>query len=71
MLGHVGDLHHVQLGQTVYGRVSLANKYMEPEIECVNPTTGKSAGFGLLKDGYVLKTSLNLCRRYIRVIQFG
>ncbi len=47
----------------MYGRVSLANKDMEPEVECVNHTTGKSAGFGLLKDGYVLKTSLNLCRR--------
>jgi exosome complex component RRP40 len=35
---------------------------MEPEIECVDPATGKSDGFGELKGGYMVAVSLQLAR---------
>ncbi|KAI8136905.1 hypothetical protein BJV82DRAFT_661645 [Fennellomyces sp. T-0311] len=47
----------------VYCRVAMANRDMEAELECVNPTTGKADGFGELKGGHVIKCSLGLCRR--------
>ncbi|ODQ50473.1 hypothetical protein SAICODRAFT_31799, partial [Saitoella complicata NRRL Y-17804] len=55
----------LNIGSLVYARVTLANKDMEPELECVDPTTGKSAGFGELKEGYVMTASLSLCRRLL------
>jgi len=36
---------------------------MEPELECISATTGKANGFGELKDGFLIKCSLGLCRR--------
>ncbi|RUP44492.1 LOW QUALITY PROTEIN: hypothetical protein BC936DRAFT_149384 [Jimgerdemannia flammicorona] len=51
------------VGALVYARLSLANKDMEPELECVNPATGKADGFGELKGGFVFKCSLGLSRR--------
>lgn len=51
------------IGTLVYARVTLANKDMEPELQCVNPTTAKSDGYGELKGGLVIKCSLGLCRR--------
>jgi exosome complex RNA-binding protein Rrp4 len=41
--------------QVFYARLATANKDIEPEIECVNPTTGKSAGFGELKGGLLVE----------------
>lgn len=38
---------------------------MEAELECFNPTTGKSDGYGELKAGFVIKTSLGLARRLL------
>ncbi|SAM03289.1 hypothetical protein [Absidia glauca] len=49
----------------VYCRVSMANPDMEPELECVNPTTSRADGFGELKGGFVFKCSLGLCRRLL------
>lgn len=49
----------------VYCRVAMANKDMEAELECINPTTGRADGFGELKGGYVFKCSLGLCRRLL------
>ncbi|KAL9559667.1 hypothetical protein PS6_000667 [Mucor atramentarius] len=49
----------------VYCRVSMANPDMEPELECVNPKTGKADGFGELVGGFVIKCSLGLCRRLL------
>jgi len=47
----------------VYARVATANKDIEPEIECVDPTTGKSAGFGELKGGLLVDgLSMGYCR---------
>ena len=52
-------------GTLVYCRVAMANRDMEAELECVNPTTGKADGFGELKNGFVIKCSLGLCRRLL------
>lgn len=52
-------------GATVYARVSLANKHMDPELECFDAETGKSAGFGELKGGMVFAVSLGLARRLL------
>ncbi|EHK97532.1 putative Exosome complex component RRP40 [Glarea lozoyensis 74030] len=35
-------------GALVYARVTLANKHMDPELECVSSSTGKSEGLGPL-----------------------
>jgi exosome complex component RRP40 len=39
---------------------------MEPELDCINPATAKADGFGELKEGFMFKCSLGLCRRYVR-----
>jgi exosome complex component RRP40 len=38
---------------------------MEPELECVDATTGKSEGFGELKGGLMINTSLEFARQYV------
>jgi exosome complex component RRP40 len=38
---------------------------MEPELECVDATTGKSEGFGELKGGLMITTSLEFARQYV------
>ncbi|KAI9819144.1 MAG: exosome non-catalytic core subunit rrp40 [Pycnora praestabilis] len=50
-------------GALVYARISLANKHMEPELECVHPSTGKADGLGELKGGMVFDISLGMARR--------
>ena len=50
-------------GSLVYARVSLANKHMDPELECVHPSTGKADGLGELKGGMVFVVSLAMARR--------
>jgi len=50
-------------GALVYARVSLANKHMDPEIECVSATTGKSEGLGPLVGGMIFNVSLGFARR--------
>ncbi|KAK7734674.1 exosome non-catalytic core subunit rrp40 [Cytospora paraplurivora] len=52
-------------GQLVYARVSLANKHMDAELECVNPATGKADGLGPLKDGMLFTVSLGFARRLL------
>lgn len=47
----------------VYARVSLANRDMETEIECFDPATGKSEGFGEVKGGLMMTTSLEFARQ--------
>ncbi|CAO3701000.1 unnamed protein product [Rhizopus stolonifer] len=49
----------------VYARVSMANRDMEAELECVNPSTGKADGFGELTGGLSFNASLGLCRRLL------
>jgi exosome complex component RRP40 len=50
-------------GSLVYARVTLANKHMDPELECVSSTTGKSDGLGPLTGGMVFTISLSMARR--------
>ncbi|KAI8884552.1 hypothetical protein K501DRAFT_217420 [Backusella circina FSU 941] len=49
----------------VYCRVAMANRDMEAELECINPSSGKADGFGELKGGFVFTCSLGLCRRLL------
>ncbi len=50
-------------GSLVYARVTLANKHMDPEIECVSSSTGKSEGLGPLTGGMLFPISLGMARR--------
>jgi exosome complex component RRP40 len=50
-------------GALVYARVSLANKHMDPELECVSSSTGKSDGLGPLNGGMLFTVSLAMSRR--------
>ncbi|KAF9911333.1 exosome non-catalytic core subunit rrp40, partial [Lobosporangium transversale] len=55
----------IKIGALIYCRVSLANKDMEAELECFNPSTGKADGYGELKSGFLIKVSLGLARRLL------
>ncbi|KAF8319753.1 exosome complex exonuclease RRP40 [Clavulina sp. PMI_390] len=55
----------LKVGSLVYCRVSLANRDMEPEVECVDPTTHKAEGYGELKSGFMVNCSLGLARSFI------
>ncbi|RBR14807.1 uncharacterized protein FIESC28_07551 [Fusarium coffeatum] len=50
-------------GALVYARVALANRHMDPEIECVSASTGKSEGLGPLTGGMLYNVSLGMARR--------
>jgi len=50
-------------GSLAYARVSLANKHMDPELECVSQATGKSEGLGPLTGGMLFDISLGMARR--------
>ncbi|KAL2269613.1 hypothetical protein VTJ83DRAFT_1797 [Remersonia thermophila] len=53
-------------GQLVYARVSLANKHMDPELECVHPGTGKADGLGpIAGPGCAFDVSLGFARRLL------
>ncbi|KAG8860898.1 exosome non-catalytic core subunit rrp40 [Tulasnella sp. 330] len=53
----------LKVGGTIYARVSLAHKDMEPELECFDAQSRKAEGFGELKGGFVVQCGLRLCRR--------
>ncbi|KAI9703222.1 MAG: exosome non-catalytic core subunit rrp40 [Candelina mexicana] len=50
-------------GALIYARISLANKHMDPELECLSSTTGKADGLGELKGGMIFDISLGMARR--------
>ncbi len=61
----------LKVGSLVYARVSVANKFMDPELSCTMDhgpkkdwMTGESV-YGELKSGFVFKANLALCRRYL------
>ncbi|KAH8886731.1 hypothetical protein GQ53DRAFT_694213 [Thozetella sp. PMI_491] len=56
---------NLQPGALVYARVVLANRHMDPELECVSGTTGKADGLGPLVGGTVFTVSLGLARRLL------
>lgn len=52
-------------GCTVYARISLANKHMDPELECYDAESQKAEGFGELKGGMIFNVSLGMARRLL------
>ncbi|KHN98747.1 uncharacterized protein MAM_03209 [Metarhizium album ARSEF 1941] len=50
-------------GALVYARVTMANKHMDAELECVSSSTGRSDGLGPLVGGMVFDISLGMARR--------
>ena len=55
----------LQPGALLYARVTLANRHMDPEIECVSATTGKAEGLGPLTGGMAFDVSLPFARRLL------
>ncbi|OWZ71882.1 hypothetical protein AYX14_02664 [Cryptococcus neoformans] len=56
---------NLKVGTLVFARVMSASRDMEPELECFDPNTGKSDGFGELKGGVMVNATLQLCRRLL------
>ncbi|KAI1472344.1 uncharacterized protein F4812DRAFT_408559 [Daldinia caldariorum] len=52
-------------GALVYARVCLANRHMDPELECVSPSTGKAEGLGPLNGGMLFDISPGMARRLL------
>lgn len=52
-------------GALVYARVSLANRHMDPELECVSAATGKADGLGPLAGGMLYDISSGMARRLL------
>lgn len=50
-------------GSLVYARITLANKHMDPELECMSSSTGKSEGLGPLTGGMLFDISVGMARR--------
>lgn len=48
-------------GTLIYARVVKANTGMNPELSCMD-ASGKTAGFGRLKEGYMFESSTGLSR---------
>eukprot|EP00052_Salpingoeca_macrocollata_P009587 m.75389 g.75389 ORF g.75389 m.75389 type:complete len:363 (-) comp17162_c0_seq3:93-1181(-) len=55
----------LQVGALVYARLSLADRDMEPELQCVD-ASGRSAGLGLLEGGHMFTVPLSLSRMLLR-----
>ncbi|KAK9804839.1 hypothetical protein WJX72_008204 [[Myrmecia] bisecta] len=55
---------NLQEGDLVYARVTTAYRDADPELSCVD-ASGKSAGFGPLKDGYLFTCTNALCRQLL------
>jgi exosome complex component RRP40 len=55
----------LNVGSTVYARVTIANADMEPEIACLNAHE-KADGFGELKDGFIIHGTTGLCRSLLK-----
>jgi exosome complex component RRP40 len=49
----------------VYCRIASAGKDLPSELTCVDPSTGKSEGLGLLKGGMLFNVSLGMARRML------
>ena len=52
----------LQIGGIVYARLAVANKDMEPELDCTDGS-GHSTGLGPLNGGFMFSCSLGLCRK--------
>lgn len=56
---------NLAIGDTVYARVSVANKDLEPELVCLD-AENRPEGFGELKDGMLFHCPSALARRLQR-----
>lgn len=57
---------NLKTGQVVYARVSQDIPEIDVELECIDPTTGKEGGFGLLDEsGYVFDVNLNFANELL------
>lgn len=60
---------NINVGDTLFGEVIVANKHMEPEITCVDTASGKARGKGVVSTNngftYSAKVSLNLARKVV------
>lgn len=61
---------NLKTGNLVYARVSSAIPEIDVEIECVDATTGKDGGFGLLEGGYLVDVSLAFARNLLFNLDF-
>lgn len=52
-------------GALVYARITLANKHMDAELECVSSSTGKADGLGPLTGGMLFGVSQVMARRLL------
>jgi exosome complex component RRP40 len=50
-------------GDLVFARISFTDRDMETELECMN-ADGKTDGYGQLQDGYLLKCSTLMSKKY-------
>lgn len=55
------NIPNLQVGAAVYARVVNAHRDSDPELSCTD-ASGKSAGFGPLKGGYIFECSTGLAR---------
>lgn len=57
---------NLKVGQAVYARVSQDSSSIDIELECIDPTTGKEGGFGLLDEsGYLFNVGLNFANELL------
>ncbi|EGW34713.1 exosome complex exonuclease RRP40 [Spathaspora passalidarum NRRL Y-27907] len=57
---------NLKIGSAVYARVLQDIPEIEAELECIDPTTGKEGGFGLLDEsGYIFDVELNFARELL------
>lgn len=56
----------LKTGDVVYAKIASAQKNMDIELTCVNPSTGKADGLGPLNDGMVFDVSLDLANRLLK-----
>lgn len=52
-------------GALVYARVTMANRHMDPELECVSSSSGKADGLGPLTGGMLYTISQGMARRLL------
>ncbi|AMD21091.1 HEL190Wp [Eremothecium sinecaudum] len=55
----------LKVGDLCYARVSVAEKDLLAELECMDSTTGKVGGFGLLEGGVVVDVPLAFSRELL------
>lgn len=56
----------LQIRELIYARVSSNEKSVDVELSCIDPTTGKDGGFGVLNNGY----TFNISCAYARFLLF-